>query len=149
MAGVRFVIMGLMCLVCVRALSVPPLLANQFVRDCARGEVEEALPERCASYISGFLDGAVATDARVAENVADDLERKETFTERAIRTRVGERMQRHGPSVYAEYCIGEPVPVSEVIELLRREMPKDPPDYDDLARDAVYALLRKHYPCRE
>ncbi|MCB1683789.1 MAG: Rap1a/Tai family immunity protein [Pseudomonadales bacterium] len=131
------------------AYAVPPLLASEFARDCAIREDGQAATERCELYISGFLDGAVATDERVAQNVAKELERKETFTERALRTRVGERILRHGPSVYAEYCIGEPVPVAEVIELLQREISEKPPEQDDLARDTMYTLLRKHYPCSE
>ena len=131
------------------AYAVPPLLASEFARDCAIENEQRGDSERCELYISGFLDGAVATDERVAENVAKELDREETFTERALRTRVGERILRHGPSVYAEYCIGEPVPVAEVIELLRREISEHPPEKDDLARDTMYALLREHYPCRD
>lgn len=131
------------------AYAVPPLLASEFARDCAIEDEQKANSERCELYISGFLDGAVATDERVAENVVKELDREETFTERALRTRVGERILRHGPSVYAEYCIGDPVPVAEVIELLRREISERPPEKDDLARDTMYALLREHYPCRD
>lgn len=131
------------------AHAVPPVLASEFARDCAIQDTQQAITERCELYIAGFLDGAIATDERVAQNVAEELDREETFTERALRTRVGERMLRHGPSVYAEYCIGEPVPVAEVIELLRRELSEHPPEKDDLARDTMYALLREHYPCRE
>lgn len=131
------------------AYAVPPLLASDFARDCAAQKEQQAISERCELYIAGFLDGAIATDERVAQNVARELDREETFTERALRTRVGERMLRHGPSVYAEYCIGEPVPVAEVIELLRREMSERPPQQTDLARDRMYALLREHYPCRD
>lgn len=129
--------------------AVPPLLASDFARDCAAQNGQKGYLERCELYIAGFLDGALATDERVAQNVAKELEGEETFTERALRTRVGERMLRHGPSVYAEYCIGEPVPIAEVIELLRREISERPPRQDDLARDAMYALLREHYPCRD
>ena len=149
MARVRNVVTVLIFLASARSFAVSPLPASQFVHDCTSGEVQDVVPERCALYISGFLDGAVATDARVAENVADEFEQDETFTQRAARTRIGERIRRYGPSAYAEYCIGEPVPVADVIELVRREIPKNVPDDDDLARDMVYALLRKHYPCRE
>lgn len=131
------------------AFAVPPMLASEFARDCAVNDDQNAMSERCVMYISGFLDGAIATDARVADNVAREFEEKETFTERAIRTRVGDRIRQHGPSVYAEYCIGEPVPVGDVIELLRQEISMHAPDEDDLARDTMYALLREHYPCRE
>ncbi|NJN51449.1 MAG: hypothetical protein HC809_06385 [Gammaproteobacteria bacterium] len=81
--------------------------------------------------------------------MADEIDRDETLTQRAIRTRVGERMRRFGPSVYAEYCIGDPVPIQEVIALIRSDFDAKPPSSSDLARDSVYSVLRKNYPCRE
>ena len=104
----------------------------------------------CVRYIQGFIDGAVVTDERVTYNVADEVDRDESFTERAIRTRVGSRLNLYGPSVYAEFCLGEPVPLREVVEvvvadLLDAKFVRDMP----LARDVVYATLRKTYPCEE
>lgn len=133
----------------VPAWAVAPVLASDLARECASGYSAEDVPERCAIYIAGFLDGAVSTDTRVAENVADEIDRDETLTQRAIRTRVGERMRRFGPSVYAEYCIGDPVPIQEVIALIRSDFDAKPPSSSDLARDSVYSVLRKNYPCRE
>jgi hypothetical protein len=104
----------------------------------------------CVRYIQGFIDGAVVTDERVTYNVADEADRDESFTERAIRTRVGSRLNRYGPSVYADFCLGEPVPLAEVVEkvvddLLNETFVRDMP----LARDIVYATLRRNYPCEE
>ncbi|MEO0998061.1 MAG: Rap1a/Tai family immunity protein [Pseudomonadota bacterium] len=104
----------------------------------------------CVRYVQGFIDGAVATDERVTENVAAEYDRNESFTERAIRTRVGSRLDRFGPSYYAEFCLGAPVPLAAVVE-------KVVGDLDDaelverypLARDIVYHTLREHYPCPE
>lgn len=102
----------------------------------------------CVRYIQGFIDGAVATDEAVTFNVSNEYEREESFSERAIRTRVGSRLDRFGPSVYAEFCLGEPVPLREVVEhvvadLLESEQPHEAP----LARDVVYSTLRREYPC--
>jgi hypothetical protein len=102
----------------------------------------------CVRYIQGFIDGAVVTDERVTYNVADEYDRDETFTERAIRTRLGSRIDRYGPSYYAEFCLGEPVPLAEVArvviaDLLALENLKG----RELARDVVYATLRREYPC--
>lgn len=104
----------------------------------------------CVRYIQGFIDGAIVTDERVTYNVADEADRDESFTERAIRTRVGSRLDRYGPSVYADFCLGEPVPLAEVVEnvvddLLNETFVRDMP----LARDIVYATLRRNYPCTE
>jgi len=129
---------------------VTPLLAVELARECASGYSSEDVPERCAIYIAGFLDGAVATDARVAENVVREIEqRSSAFKERAVRTRLGEQMKKFGSSVYAEYCVGDPVPVQELISAMRSEFAQKPPGPEDLARDAVYGVLRANYPCRE
>jgi hypothetical protein len=102
----------------------------------------------CVRYIQGFIDGAIVTDERVTYNVADEADSEESFTERAIRNRVGSRLDLYGPSVYADFCLGEPVPLEEVVErvvddLLNTNFVRDMP----LARDIVYATLRRNYPC--
>lgn len=139
------------------AWSVEPLTAGQLDRVCTNyqapvDELSEELPDDpysvlCIYYIKGFLDGAVATDARVAENVAAEAEREESFSERAIRTRVINRMREFGPSVYAEFCVGQPDPIAEVVQ----HVIDDLAGYDSLdgvqAQTVVYATLRRHYPC--
>ena len=121
----------------------------------AHCEVYERDPEGtdgvfCVRYIQGFIDGAVVTDERVTFNVADEADRQETFTQRAARTRVGARLNLYGPSVYAEFCLGEPVPLREVVEVIITDL-LHPQTVDDvpLARDVVYGTLRRAYPCRE
>ena len=101
------------------------------------------------TYVNGFLDGAVATDSRVAENVAEEIESSETFTQRAIRTRVVNRMKTYGASVYAAFCVGQPVPIADVVSHGIEELAR----YDELegilVQSVVYASLRRHYPCSE
>jgi len=102
----------------------------------------------CVRYIQGFIDGAVATDERVTRNVVEEYDREETFGERAARTRIGRRLERFGASVYAEFCLGEPVPLREVVE----HVVQDATDPDRVAatpfaRELVYQTLREHYPC--
>ena len=102
----------------------------------------------CVRYIQGFIDGAVATDERVTYNVADEYDREETFTERAIRTRLGSRIDRYGPSYYAEFCLGEPVPLAEVARVVIADLLKlESLEGRELARDVVYETLRREYPC--
>ena len=130
--------------------AVEPLSTEELTLHCA---VYEDDPDGedgifCVRYIQGFIDGAVVTDERVTYNVADEADRSESFTERAIRTRVSSRVDRYGPSVYADFCLGEPVPLREVVEvvvdnLLNTEFVREMP----LARDVVYASLRTTYPC--
>lgn len=130
--------------------AVEALSTEELVSHCA---VYEQDPEGedgifCVRYIQGFIDGAVVTDERVTYNVADEIDRRESFSERAIRTRVGSRISRFGPSVYAEFCLGEPVPLKEVVIAVIADL-MDPERVTDrpLARDVVYATLRRNYPC--
>lgn len=60
----------------------------------------------CLRYIQRFIDGAVATDERVTMNVAAEYQKEETWIDRAVRTRLGSRLDRYGPSFYAEFCLG-------------------------------------------
>ena len=102
----------------------------------------------CVRYIQGFIDGAVATDERVTYNVANEYDRDETFTERAIRTRLGSRIDRYGPSYYAEFCLGEPLPLAEVVRVVVADLLElENLEGLELAREVVYATLRTEYPC--
>jgi hypothetical protein len=99
-------------------------------------------------YIQGFIDGAVATDEKVTQNVVGEFDKEETYSERAARTRIGRRLERFGSSVYAEFCLGDPIPLKEVVEHVVEDA-TDPErvSRNPLARDLVYDTLREHYPC--
>lgn len=130
------------------ARAVEPLTAGELRGYCAEFEArpDAGASRLCLIYIKGFLDGAIATDARVAENVVNEVERDETFSERAFRTRVSRRLREFGPSVYAEFCVGTPVPVAEVVEHVVRQFDGLKNEALD-ARSFVYAALRENYPC--
>ena len=102
----------------------------------------------CVRYVQGFIDGAVATDERVTYNVANEYDREETFTERAIRTRLGQRIERFGPSYYAEFCLGQPLPLKTVVQSVVNDLLNtDRVANQPLARDFVYTTLRQEFPC--
>lgn len=130
----------------VEALSTAEL-AEHCMHYADNPEGEDAI--FCVRYVQGFIDGAVATDERVTLNVVAEFEEEETFSERAIRTRSPSRtLSRYGATVYAEFCLGAPVPLKEVVEhviedLMNRKVLED----TLLARDAVYTVLRRDYPC--
>ena len=132
------------------ALAVGALSTEELIAHCA---VYEEDPEGedgifCVRYIQGFIDGAVVTDERVTYNVANEYDREETFTERAIRTRLGSRIDRYGPSYYAEFCLGEPLPLAEVARAVIADLLKiDDVEGRELARDVVYMTLRREFPC--
>jgi hypothetical protein len=133
------------------ARAVEALSTEELIEHCA---VYEDDPEGkdgifCVRYIQGFIDGAVATDERVTYNIADELDSEESFTERAIRTRVGSRIERFGSSYYAEFCLGEPVPLAAVVQVIVGDLMKlKNLEGRELARDVVYETLRRHYPCQ-
>jgi len=131
--------------------AVEALSATELAEHCLHyaddPEGEDAI--FCTRYVQGFIDGAVATDERVTLNVVAEIEKDETFSERAIRIRSPSRsLSRYGATVYAGFCLGAPVPLREVVEhviddLMNRKVIED----TLLARDAVYAVLRRDYPC--
>ncbi len=132
------------------AVAVEALSTEELILHCAVYEDEPDGEDGifCVRYIQGFIDGAVATDERVTYNVAAEYDREETFTERAIRTRLGSRIDRYGPSYYAEFCLGDPVPLAEVVDAVVADLLSlDSADDPENARDVVYATLRREYPC--
>ena len=143
-------VIALFLLLPLGAIAVEALSTDELILHCA--EYEQAPDGKdgifCVRYIQGFIDGAVATDERVTFNVADEYESNESFTDRAFRTRLGSRMDRYGASFYAEFCLGEPVPLKTVVELVIADL-LDPERGADrpLARDIVYATLRREFPC--
>ena len=102
----------------------------------------------CVRYIQGFIDGAVATDKRVTLNVVAEYSRTETYSERAMRTRGARRLSQYGPTVYAEFCLGAPVPLKVVVEQVVQDLENTALGTGEShARAAVYQTLRATFPC--
>jgi hypothetical protein len=132
------------------ASAVEPLSAIELASHCKHFQ---SAPESvdgtfCVRYVQGFIDGAIATDERVTLNVAEEYHKEESFSERATRIRLGQRMESYGGSYYADFCLGEPSPLAEVVARVAAGLEQNPPTSDTiLARNVVYGTLRKHYPC--
>lgn len=131
------------------ANAVDPLTATTLKRYCENyaEDPESVLSQKCVAYVGGFLDGAVATDQRVAENVVSEIEQDESFSQRAIRTRVYGRLRDYGPSVYADFCIGDPVPLKEVVLHVIEDIESRESLKGTTAQNVVYSSVREHYPC--
>jgi hypothetical protein len=132
------------------AWAVEALSTAELVSHCDKYHDTEATEDRifCVRYIQGFIDGAVVTDERVTRNVAEEYEKESSFSSRAKRTRIGSRLERYGATVYAEYCLGDPVPLREVVEhVVEDSQNEELVAANPLARDLVYSTLRSHYPC--
>ena len=131
-----------------RVGALEPLSAQVLAEYCADYQAVSGSGDvRCVTYIKGFLDGAIATDSRVAENVVRDLEEPETLAERAFRTRVTDRLAKYGPSVYAEFCVGDPVPIADVVNRVMQTLVEHQDLANNTARTIVYSALRQHYAC--
>ena len=143
------ILCGIAALASSNADAVEALSTVELVSHCVYYEQDPESVDGvfCVRYIQGFIDGAVATDERVTNNVADEYDREETFSERATRTRLGSRLERFG-TYYAEFCLGEPVPLKTVVERVIADLDNTQRVANQpLARDFVYATLRMQFPC--
>ena len=132
------------------AEAVEVLSAEELASHCTAfpDDADSVDGEYCVRYIQGFIDGAIATDVRVMLNMEAERE-EETFTERAIRTRMIDRDLQLRASGYAEFCLGDPVPLAEVVAKVVADLDQRTKAMDSsgTARDAVYESLRRNYPC--
>ncbi|WP_067868789.1 hypothetical protein [Neptuniibacter marinus] len=97
----------------------------------------------CATYISGFLDGALITD----KNNADELKQAEKsgFMERALRTRLGDR---GSDDSYLHFCVPSSKARADVIEQLAPYLS----DRDDDAialKNSIFTGLKSEFPCQK
>jgi len=150
LAAVLAVAVGLV--VSADADAVEVLSAEELASHCAEfhDDPDGLDGQYCVRYIQGFIDGAIATDVRVMLNL--EAERgEETFTERAIRTRIIDRNSLTRAAGYAEFCLGDPVPLIEVVTRVVGDLDErvKATDSSGTARDAVYESLRRHYPCEK
>lgn len=135
-----------------KALEV--LTTQELTSHCAlRGtDPEGADSQYCVRYIQGFIDGAIATDARVMLNAESAITKKETFTERAIRTRMPNRAERSRAANLAGFCLGDPLQLSDLVDVvvtdLTTRQEQDDNAKNEPAMEAVYNSLLKNYPCR-
>jgi hypothetical protein len=131
--------------------AVEVLTAEELASHCAAlpDDPESVDGEYCIRYIQGFIDGAIATDVRVMLNMEAEKDEEETFTERAIRTRMIDRNSILRAAGYAEFCLGDPVPLADVVAKVVADLDQriKATDSSGTARDVVYESLRRNYPC--
>ena len=118
-------------------------LSSATLRDsCQSANADET--SACQFYLQGFIDGAVSTDPSVANNVARESSNLDRITERAMRTRVRNRLETYGPSYYAGFCLPDSLLLAELRDRFLQH-----PESTDLARNALYEVVRKDFPCAE
>ncbi len=135
----------------VPAAGVEVLPARELAGHCKSlmGSAENEGARFCTHYVQGFIDGAVSTDVRVMMNVQAEYEQSTSLTERAARTRMPGWHDQRRAAGYAEFCLGDPLPLADVVQTVARHLVEREETMDTAlaARDVVYAALRKHYPC--
>lgn len=104
----------------------------------------------CIRYIQGFIDGAIATDARVMLNAEEAISGKETFAERAMRTRMPGRAAINRAAKLAGFCLGDPLPIHDVVKVVVADLSviQVGEEADMPAMEVVYESLLKNYPCQ-
>jgi hypothetical protein len=112
---------------------------------CSGGD--KAAPDAaCLAYLEGFLDGALLTDAAIAEHVIEDEHFIDTFTERALRTRVNSSRFIPPATSMADFCLPTDVARQDVVEQLARELEAMPVGESSFAA-SVYHLVKVRWPC--
>jgi hypothetical protein len=80
-----------------------------------------------------------------------ESDREDTLMDRALRTRLPTRSDRQRAADYAEFCLGDPVPLLEVVTNVVADLNDGlaKKESQSSAGDVVYDSLRKHYPCKD
>lgn len=97
----------------------------------------------CLAFVQGFLVGA--EQFTVAK---DDTAAKETFTERAMRTRLSAtQLQRIEGSSSQPYCIDDNTPVAEVLEAIRNHLSSTGQESSLISTATLRQALSRSFPC--
>ncbi|MFT4823149.1 MAG: hypothetical protein ACJAUG_002415 [Halioglobus sp.] len=135
------------------AKAIEVLSAQELASHCALldSEPDGVDGQYCIRYIQGFIDGAIATDVRVMLNAESALTetKSETFTERAMRTRLPTRADRFRAASLAGFCLGDPLELRSVVDVVVADLAALPESkaQTEPAMEVVYESLQQHYPC--
>jgi hypothetical protein len=83
-------------------------------------------------------------------NAESALASKETFSERAIRTRMPNRLDRSRAAGLAGFCLGDPLLLRDVANVIVADLitQTDSSKENEPAMEVVYQSLLKNYPCK-
>ena len=133
------------------ANAVEVLSSQELSSHCAllSKDPEGADGQYCVRYIQGFIDGAIATDARVMLSAENAVSGNETFEQRAMRTRMPGRDDLSRAAKLAGFCLGDHLPLRDVVEVIVADLAANTSSIaqDEPAMEAVYKSLMKNYPC--
>ena len=133
------------------ANAVEVLSSQELAAHCAllNKDPEGADGQYCVRYIQGFIDGAIATDARVMLSAENAISGNETFEQRAMRTRMPGRDDLSRAAKLAGFCLGDHLPLRDVVEVIVADLAASVSSTtaDEPAMEAVYKSLMRNYPC--
>jgi hypothetical protein len=92
----------------------------------------------CAAYVRGFIEGS---DQVVLRNDATEEARRESFSERAWRTRLGTATPK------PQYCLDESLPLRDFITQMLQQAEREPPMEDVSAEALLYGTLSRFHRC--
>lgn len=148
---IGIILMALQLISVPTAKALEVLSTQELASHCAHlgSEPEGVDGQYCIRYIQGFIDGAVATDARVMLNAESELAGTETFTERALRTRLPSSADRFRAANLAGFCLGDPLPLRDVVDVIVADLAAlvESREKNEPAMEMVYNSLQQHYPC--
>jgi len=102
----------------------------------------------CLAFVQGFIAGADTTLSGVSpRSAASSHANKETYADRAARTRLGTLRLQQIQSTYGRYCIGDQVTAVEVVEKVTDYLESHPEASNVTAHDAVREALVYSFPC--
>jgi hypothetical protein len=92
----------------------------------------------CAAYVRGFIEGS---DQVVLRNHATEEVRRESFSERAWRTRLGTKTPK------PQYCLDGSLPLRDFITQMLQYAERKPPTADVSAEALLYGTLSRFHRC--
>lgn len=132
--------LAILILFALPAMAVEPMSSAVLLEKCSSSY--ESAHASCRAWIHGFVAGAFAS--RTAKQ--DTEKKKESFTERATRTRVSRGRDIYGQNVQARYCIPTESTIEDLVTRLN-EYADAVKELPDTANQLMLGMLRKHYPC--
>lgn len=123
------------------AADLAPLPAVELHERCLAyaDEPDSAKGRSCASFVRGFLEGSPEIHFSAS---SPEEERKESFSDRALRTRLGVRT-----NATPTYCLDSSVSLSNFIASLVSFIDEHPSPESLNASDVLYGTLRRSYRC--
>lgn len=98
---------------------------------------QSATGQACSGYVRGFIEGSTVTQVGVSTSGG------ESFTDRALRTRLGMRADPQ-----PTYCVDATVSLSHLISQILRLLDEQPNLIESNARDVLHQVLQRFHRCR-